>query len=385
MINIVHCVTDEKFIRTVVDVFDFLDDRCHSDYVYIESNKTKTLRYIADNKSIEHLNIKELMQRLSVGQYDVLFLHNLYSMPLRYISFIPSQVKVVWLAWGFDIYSRVGARPLIEVSNIYHSETKKLKRPTMCGMLKETGRWFYQKVIQDRVMRKAVARADYFSGVIPEEYDMMCHNSFFRAKPIEFRYDSPLSNITLDLLDKIEPVKGMNILVGNSGDPSNNHADIFKKLAQVDLGDRKIFVPLSYAGTPRYRQKVKELGERLWGNRFIALQDFIPYTEYYKQISSCGFRIFGHERQQAMGNVRIAFRDGCKVFLSETSIIYRHQTKLGLKAYTIQHDIENGGLLELPSDDEVLSNKKISLDDMLTSKLVGTLYKMIFTINNNIK
>lgn len=385
MINIVHCVTDEKFAKNIVTTFEFLADRCHSNYVYIESSKPKKLLYIKDNASIEHLKIDELMSRLQQGKYDVLFLHSLRSMPLNHIPLIPLQVKVVWLAWGFDIYYRVGARPLVEVPNVYLPETKKLMKPTMSEIFTKTGKRLYKMFIQDRIMRKAVARVDFFSGVFPEEFDMMRCNSFFRARPIEYRYASPSSNISLDLLNTEEPVMGMNILVGNSGDPSNNHADIFKKMSKVELGDRKIIVPLNYGGTSCYRQRVKELGKHLWGNRFITIESFMPYENYKSFISSCGFRIFGHERQQAIGNIRVAFRSGCKVFLSKSSIIYRHQAALGLKIYTIQDDIENGGLLTLPTDKETRDNRMIAVIDDLSSKQIERLNNMTDIIFSEIK
>lgn len=382
--KIAHCVTDEKFTKSIIATFDYLADSCHSSYVYIvDDSKRKALKYIGNNASVEHLKIEQLMKRLNDGLYDVLFLHNLRSMPLEHISRIPENVKVVWLAWGFDIYGKVGSRPLVETQNPYHRETRKLIKPTAKEWVVNTGKYIYKWAFQDRMVRRAVSRVDYFSGVIPEEYDLMCHIPFFRAKPIDYRYASPLSNISLDMLATEQPVRGMNILVGNSGDPRNNHADIFHKLAQVDLGDRKIFAPLSYAGSQRYRGQVKALGERFWGNRFVALQDFMPVAEYKSVISSCGFRIFGHERQQAMGNIRLAFRAGCKVFLSESSILYRHHVDMGLKVYTIQNDILNGEILALPSEDEAYSNRKIAIEDSLTSKQIERLLALLAQISNS--
>ena len=384
MIRFVHCVTDEKFTKNIVTTFDFLADSCHSSYVYIVNDgKPKALKYIANNTSVEHLKIEELMIRLRDGQYDVLFLHNLRSMPLEHISQIPENLKVVWLAWGFDIYSRVGTRPLVEMNNPYHQETRKLIKPTAKEWVANTSKLIYRWAFRDRLVHSAVSRVDFFSGIIPEEYDLMCNNPFFHAKRIDYRYSSPLSNISLDLLRTEQPARGMNIMVGNSGDPTNNHADIFYKLAQLDLGDRKIFAPLSYAGSLRYRRQVKDLGERFWGNRFVAIQDFMPVAEYKSVISSCGFRIFGHERQQAMGNIRLAFRAGCKVFLSESSILYRHHVDMGLKVYTIQNDILNGEVLALPSEDEAYSNRKIAIEDSLTSKQIERLLALLAQISNS--
>ncbi len=78
-----------------------------------------------------------------------------------------------------------------------------------------------------------------------------------------------------------------------------------------------------------------------------------------------------------MGNVRLAFRDGCKVFLSETLTIYNNQRSLGLKVYTIQHDISNGGIFVPLNDADILANRITSIEDSASSKQVERLYKMI--------
>ena len=40
-----------------------------------------------------------------------------------------------------------------------------------------------------------------------------------------------------------------------------------------------------------------------------------------------------------MGNITIAWKQGCKIFLSETSMAYDFYKDLGVKFFTIQHDL----------------------------------------------
>ena len=55
---------------------------------------------------------------------------------------------------------------------------------------------------------------------------------------------------------------GIIFLIGNSGDPTNNHLDVFDFLKKHDIGNRNIYVPLSYGGSKRYREVVKDVGVR---------------------------------------------------------------------------------------------------------------------------
>lgn len=373
MLRIIHCITDEKFVDCIIATFDFLQDRSISRYVHITNNANQQFRYLHKFEGVEYVNISQFLSVLYSGDCDIVFLHNLQSMPLKFISKIPKAVKVVWLSWGFDIYGHMGSRPLVPIPNLLQPETRKLLwDKQLISKLKNL-----YKITRNRQLKKAVARVDYYSGIIPEEYNMMSKVPFFHAKQIDFRYATPLSDITLSLLETEKPVNGRNILIGNSGDPSNNHVDIFLKLSNLNLSERYIYVPLSYGDDFRYIKKIKELGVKLWGDYFVALDNFLPYNEYKEIISSCGFRFFGHERQQALGNINLALMDGCKLFLSDTSVLWRHLKKMGINLYSIQKDINQECLSSNMDIEKNNENRKIIIEDLLTSTQINRLYDMI--------
>lgn len=384
MIKIVHCFTDQKFVKCAIDEFEYFNNRCENKYVYITPFRKRKLKYISDLKNIIYLSRFEFPSFLEKEKCDVVILHNLASLPYHIISFIPSHIKVVWFAWGFDIYSSLGYKPLIEVPNLYHRETKNL----LSLQLKDRTFTFLKTLCKrlllwNKKVKRAVSRVDYFSGVFPEEYDMMTQLPFFRARQLIFNYHDPNNEISLALLDSEEAIKGMNIMVGNSADPTNNHADIFMKLKNMHLENRKIFVPFSYAGSLSYKNKIKALGKDFFGDNIIFLENFMEYNEYKKILSSCGIRIFGHERQQAIGNIIMSFRAGCKVFLSKTSIIYKHYVPSGLKICTIQDDFNESEFSKLLDDGETLRNRKISIEMSLTSKVMENLSKLISTLEKD--
>ena len=376
MLKLIHCVTDEKFTQVIIDEFDFLSERCISKYVLVTRRPRKEFKYISNLKNIEIIETRDFQKYIESEKCDYVILHNFNSLPYGLTAKIPKDIRLVWFSWGMDIYGKVMNKPFVYIPNMYHEETQKLIKPTFKERIQKIKGWI-KRYLHKNIIINAVKRIDYYSGVIPEEYDMMRRLSFFKAKPVDFRYASPYSGIELSLLDEETPKLGNDILIGNSGDPRNNHADIFIKLKDIDLGNRKVVVPLSYGGTKRYRDQIKSIGKEIWGDRFIAIENFMPLQEYEKVISSCGFRIFGQERQQAMGNIGIALRTGCKVFAYKSSIIYKHFEKYQIKLYSIEEELNSNELKSLPSQEETYTNRKRTIERYLSSKQQERLHKLI--------
>jgi hypothetical protein len=208
-------------------------------------------------------------------------------------------------------------------------------------------------------MEEAVGRIDYFSGVIPDEYDMIVknpRNSFFKAKRLDYNYFNLGSCYTEEHMN--DPfAKGMNVQIGNSGDETNNHIDIFHLLSRFDLGNKRIFVPLSYSGGKHYKSAVCWYGRLLWKNNFVPIRSFMSLDDYNKFIASTQYALFFHERQQAMGNIYNALWNGCMVFLSQNSPAYSYLRRCGYVIFTIQHDLYRIGNCESLSYNDRMNNR----------------------------
>lgn len=263
----------------------------------------------------------------------------------------------MWFAWGYDIYTFEWGTPLVVLPDIYYPLTKKYVNKGFIGKFKKNIGKFFNK---NEILEKAVSRVDYFSGVLPFEYELIMKNEFFHAKPIEFSYGKVDSYICeKDLYSPI--VSGANILIGNSADPSNNHLDILDILTGLNLVGKKIVLPLSYGGSSGYKGHIMYVGKSLWGEGFIGLTTFIPFEEYRSIVNECQNVIFFHERQQAMGNIFLSLWNGSKVFLSDSSWVYRYLMKLGFVVYSVQKDLKEVELNQKISKDEVLNNRKLLL------------------------
>jgi len=227
---------------------------------------------------------------------------------------------------------------------------------------------------------RAINRVDFFSGIIPEEYDLVKQfYPTFSAQQTDYSY------CNVNHFSQIEKINdnishGEDIIIGNSTAYTNNHLDIFESLKNIDVKYKKIFVPLSYSPNPRYVKKIEDKGMELFGNSFIALTDFLPIDKYNDVINRCGICIYGMERQQGMGGIYLNLCNGCKVFLYETSIIYKFCKKIGVKVFSIEKDLNKNNSLEPLSNEVALNNRRIIFEktsrDYMINKL-NNIYNLI--------
>ena len=367
-----HWVTDEKFIDDLIYVMEYTKGYHNHTYAILSDTGETDFTYIKRKGDIMIVRPSEFVKTLN--DYDVVMLHGLRAGVFDYLNKMPIHIKVVWLAWGYDLYSTPNSwHPFIKIP-LYRGDTKRSIRKNMRDWWNELQREAYYLRVR-RTIEKAISRVDYFSGVIPQEYEMMKKNPFFKAKRLDFHYFSLNDEVSEANIKNPSPM-GNNILIGNSGDPTNNHLDAFQYLKRIEILDKKIYVPLSYGGTEKYREKVKSVGKELWGERFVPLETFLPYDVYCKIRSSCGNVIMCHERQQAMGNIRQALWSGCKVFLSVTGLTYNFYRDLGISVFNLQEELSAEQVKKNLSAVEIDLNRRQMLDTISRESFLDDIYRM---------
>ena len=131
---------------------------------------------------------------------------------------------------------------------------------------------------------------------------------------------------------QVDPT-GWNVMVGNSGYDTNHHFEIFDRLLdQAGEGLGKVYCPLSY-GNQSYIQEVVARGTVCFGDKFVPLLDFLPMAQYMRILDNVDAAIYGHRRQQAMGNSIALLGMGKKVFLRPDVPQWNTFTDLGIKVY----------------------------------------------------
>lgn len=378
MIRLVHVIKDNKFINSTYEVFNSLsrtDLICK--YVFITQDRQYTFKNLKEIvSSIDVLHESEFLDYLNQNSINAIMLHGLNLVDT--LPYINNSIKIFWFAWGYDIYSYPSHNPFIPLK-LYKPLTKRYSRDTFLNQLRILHGKF-DTLCKYKKIRRAISRIDYFSGIIPDEYMLMKKNHYFKAKEVVFNYFS-IDDVSYD--DINQPYCGGNaIQVGNSANPTNNHIDLYKSISKLNLDNTKVYSFLSYSGPQFYIKNVEKYGEKSFGSDFVAITDFLSYSEYTKIVQECSVVVMGHIRQQAMGSIYTSIWLGCKVFLYEDSIAYKYLKRLGFLIFTIEKDLTKKGIEGTLSNAEKLYNRKKYLEYHSKEKHFENLNRIIDLIDN---
>lgn len=263
----------------------------------------------------------------AIQQAEKIILHGLFSRHLLYILALQPWLlkKCHWVIWGGDLYGHE-------------------------AVLKDW-RWKHNEFFRRFVIRRLGYLLTYVPG------DVALARLWYGAKGRHQECLMYTSNIYKELVIPPKTSPGINILVGNSGDPTNNHFEIFAKLLAYKNENIKIYCPLSYGGiVGGYAKQVADKGETLFGNKFVALTNFMPFAKYLELLGQIDIAVFAHKRQQGMGNTITLLGLGKKVYMRSSITPWQMFTGLGVAVF----DIEKFDLNTLGKNEAIKNNKMIS-------------------------
>ena len=248
-------------------------------------------------------------------------IHGMFSSHLMYLLMIQPWVlkKCYWAIWGGDLY-------------VHQAEQKD---------------WRWKK--NEWIRKFVISRLGHFITHIRGDYELA--QKWCGAKGVWHECFMYPSNLYQEPPAENTPHEGINILLGNSADPSNNHIDALEKLRPYAAEDIQIFCPLSY-GDAEYAKQVADYGKSIFGDKFNPLLEFMRFDDYKKLLARIDIAIFNHKRQQGMGNATTLLGMGKKVFMRDDVTPYSMFEKIGIKVFPIS-DFN----LSLIGEDTSLSNK----------------------------
>ena len=211
MLKILNILVDDKFIDSLIEVFEFTKGEHKHDYIMIGNGAIEKFKYITKVKFIKEIDNKDYLNFINNNGYDLVILHSLACMPWFKISQIDSKIKVLWKAWGFDLYRTPSEiQPFVKLRRLHPLTKKYWLRHYKGKIYLNFKTWLYSQ-IHKKEIEKAINRIDFFSGCLPNEFDLMKKNIFFKAKHVELPYFHLNSNYT------------------------NENKDVFKNLATIFL------------------------------------------------------------------------------------------------------------------------------------------------------
>ena len=118
--------------------------------------------------------------------------------------------------------------------------------------------------------------------------------------------------------------------------------------------------------------KILNIGEKMFGDKFYPLLDFISYNEYLNMLYNIDIALFAHKIQQGMGNLIQLLGLGKKVYLNPESSLWNLFQDLGIKVYDINGDID------LITNSEELENNKRIVKEVFSLESLKTQLKRVF-------
>lgn len=198
--------------------------------------------------------------------------------------------KCYWVIWGADLYD--------DVEQVKYTKTLKYRLF-----------YFFKKCV--------IRNIPYYVTYLEYDYQLAIKHYNSEAKLVNcIMYPSNVfTPLNEDLKQEFPYDKEIKILLGNSASEANNHEEIIHLLANIKTQTEFIvYCPLSY-GSIENAKKIKTLGRKMLGERFIPMENFMPLDEYKIFLQSIDVAIFNHRRQEAMGNIINLLGMGKKIYL----------------------------------------------------------------------
>lgn len=318
--RIVHVMIFEKFIRSYIE---FLDEHLNIDEHFFLIIGKDYNKYDLSNLPNTHfvnkvMRVPGLIFKLHGA--DKIIIHGLWHKGfIKLLLLQPWLIKkCYWMMWGGDFYN-------------YENETADKK--------------------------KLIRKLRHFMSMVEGDFEFVkkwyhTYGQFHEC----IGYPVQLFEFT-NFPFKADKQESVEILLGNSADPSNNHEEalkILKPFCDENAGIH-IFCPLSY-GSEWQARNITKLGKKMFGDRFNPLIEFMAFDKYNDLLNRMDIAIFNHCRQQGMGNVTAMLSKGKKVFLKSENTLFRFFKDLNIEVY----DINQFNLLPLDADirNENIENMK---------------------------
>ena len=379
--RILHIGTDEKFLNAVEFTYEKAFPNKNLIYITLR-NKQEPLKHIkaSDNFVFGDFTVQskdEIVGMLDAFEYIIF--HGLDKFKSDIFFSSNNKEKFVLSIWGAEIYNNpyvlgidlYGDKTIKRFNNRYIFELKKVLRPLYYRLIHKSLDNFNRQL-------KVIKEISLIAGQPPEDFFFLQERNLVHNEAKHFFYSYyPFEYIFKNNEELV--ITGNNILLGNSASSSNNHLEMIEILSNFNLGNSKIFTPLSY-GDKKYAKEITKIGRQKLKNNFVPLMDYMTLSNYNKTVSSCSIVIMNHYRQQAVGNIVAMLLMGAKIYLDDRNTVYHYLKRLGCCVFSISRDlnVENENVLKSLTEAEKKNNKmiirkEVSVDNLVTS-LINNLH-----------
>ncbi|WP_299714637.1 hypothetical protein [uncultured Tenacibaculum sp.] len=350
-LKVVHIHTDYKF---VYNSLMFEDKEVENCTIVIE--KTKKYNVKGENKKIKTYlnNEKDFAEIIEFCKKNanLVVLYNLDLLKSRIALKLPSDIKIAWRFFGVELYSLNKSKFISRISfnkGIDFKEKFKIELKNS-PIIDKIYRFFSGKEDFKRIFKEAVNRIDLVLMLSEEEYNHLDNNPLrlpkFIKLPHIIREDiEDYSDHAANLLKEKIKYRENSIIVGNSRSIYNNHLDVIDIIEKYSSKKNKFIFLFNYGTLGVYTDKVLA---RLSNKANVeVINDFLPKDEFIKFYRKPVALVINSYRQLAWDNIRLALKNGVKVYLNDKNIHKSFLVNEGFKIFSMQdfkNDLKNDNL-----------------------------------------
>ncbi len=318
------------------------------------------------------IELKEFSKELSQYRRIIIHYHHEITGYLIELANVPSR-KIIWMLWSGDLYNCPFFKGELYLPlTAQHDSITSFPELSWKFVLKEKAKQFLRRP-GHYLYKKSFHRIQQIGSFFPEDvtnasltfgksYTHVIHGIVSVKEQIK-------DSVNLEL-----PELGEAILLGHAGVPELNHLDMIQRFGPL-FAERKVICPLSY-GIPEYIDSVRDMGLASFGDRFEAIQNYMPRQEYFFKLQEAAFAVFGALVHQGFGNLMTLIHMGFKVFMFSENPVYVQLKNLGLILFPLE-SLESNSFKKPLSIDEKLHNRAI-LDQVLSEDRVDEYYRSVY-------
>lgn len=278
---------------------------------FVLKNKASSTNYYYE----EYTNVKyytNILQFIARNYFEIfkakkIIVHqlNIPLIMLFWLVFYPIVFKkLVWVIWGGDLYG-------------FYEQRTHLKEKLI-------------EFVRNIFIRKIRYIASYIKGDF--ELSKIIYHTNAKYYKVAYPYTINENVLSIENKEKDESLP-LNILVGNSADPSNNHIEILNQLSKFKLDNIRLYIPLSYGGDKKYINDIISHANSIFGDKVEFLTGFLKFDDYIKQMNQMDICIFNHNRQQGLGNLILMICLRKKMYIPATTTPYKFYIDSGIDIF----------------------------------------------------
>ncbi len=364
-----HFAHDNIFLDNFIKLVSNVQDTAKHRFIVYSFDIN---RPIAKDSRIERINVESVPELLNIsGETNGIFLHCFSSKILTALAGLRKEIPLYWLYWGNELtypndyytgmlFGKETKRLFFSAKNNKFRHFPHPLPGTAAGIYKYFDKGY-------RITQKAMGKINYFCHYNIFDFEGYRNKYFHRAefKPFFYPFDEDYFTGLSDL--NRDTTGGNRILIGNSGNYANNHLEAFRYIRNSSLSDYNIICPLSY-GDEGYIGTITEEGRRIFGNKFMPVNNFLSAVEYRKLLSGCSAVIMNHLRSEAAGAVITSLYLGKKVYMNPVNNLYRFLKSLGIYLFDVTECKLDDSVFTGLTEEQVRNNREIILGNFSFSR-----------------